>query len=264
MENTKDRIILSMDISTTTIGISIFKVKPNNTDGEILVLTHVTPKISKNIKGIETLFVKKQIFEEEFLKKYANFGITDVIVEEPLLRSNNVNTISTLLRFNGIITDSVYNTLGLVTNFISSYDARKYAFPELLAIRKFDKKGGFYPYKKYIKTIEDSIKGKGGLTLFSEYLFDVDKKRILWDKINEKYPSINWLYNKKGVLCKENFDMSDSLICVLGFLNKERYGDYSPSILSYNVENEGSKPIISYEFEHINKKDVIKHKINIT
>lgn len=262
MNITNDRIILSMDVSTTTIGITIFKVSETGKN-EIMVLTHVTPKVDKNIKGIENLFLKKKIFEDEFLKKYVDFGITDVVVEEPLLRSNNVNTISTLLRFNGIITDSVYNTLGLVTNFISSYDARKYAFPELMAIRKFNKNGEFYPYKKYIKTIEDSIKGKGGLSLFAEYIFDIDKKRVLWDKINEQYPNINWIYNKKDELTKENFDMSDSLICVLGYLNKEKYGEYNPSILSYNVETISNEQIINYEFNHVNGIDKIKHKIII-
>jgi hypothetical protein len=50
-----------------------------------------------------------------------------VVIEEPLLQSNNVNTVATLLRFNGMISKSVFDTLG-VPDFISSYDARKYSF----------------------------------------------------------------------------------------------------------------------------------------
>jgi hypothetical protein len=62
-----------------------------------------------------------------------------VVIEEPLLQSNNVNTVATLLRFNGMISKSVFDTLGVVPDFISSYDARKYSFPELMSVRKFKK-----------------------------------------------------------------------------------------------------------------------------
>jgi hypothetical protein len=43
------------------------------------------------------------------------------------------------LRFNGMISKSVFDTLGVVPDFISSYDARKYSFPELMSVRKFKK-----------------------------------------------------------------------------------------------------------------------------
>jgi hypothetical protein len=48
------------------------------------------------------------------------FNITTVVIEEPLLQSNNVNTVATLLRFNGMISKSVFDTLGVVPDFISS------------------------------------------------------------------------------------------------------------------------------------------------
>jgi hypothetical protein len=57
---------------------------------------------------------------------------------EPLLQSNNVNTVATFIRF-GMISKSVFDTLGVVPDFISSYDARKYSFPELMSVRKFKK-----------------------------------------------------------------------------------------------------------------------------
>ena len=103
MENTNNietndkiypRIILGLDISTACIGVCV--VKDNGTDKpEILHLSHKTPKISRKIKGIEALFLRKQIFEDEFIKEIAEtYDITDVVIEEPLLSSNNVNTIS--------------------------------------------------------------------------------------------------------------------------------------------------------------------------
>ena len=55
---------------------------------------------------MQTLFEKARIFEEEFLIKYLDLGIDKVIIEEPLVRSNNVNTVATLLRFKLYLTES--------------------------------------------------------------------------------------------------------------------------------------------------------------
>ncbi len=208
----KDRIILGLDVSTTTIGISLMSYK-NGEPPKILKLTHISPKINKEIKGIEALCLKKNIFENEFLIQYKDFNITDVVIEEPLMRSNNVYTIATLLRFNGMVSDSVYRLLGVVPTYISSYDSRKYAFPELMAVRKFDKKGE--PYN-------DSKIKKNKPVLFGEYPWDIDKKQIVLDKVSELYPDIEWIYSKNGNLKKENFDSSDAICCVLALLNMEK------------------------------------------
>jgi hypothetical protein len=69
----------------------------------------------------------KEIFEKRILTNCVGFNITTVVIEEPLLQSNNVNTVATLLRFNGMISKSVFDTLGVVPDFFSSYDARKYS-----------------------------------------------------------------------------------------------------------------------------------------
>ena len=131
--------ILGLDVSTKTIGIALFEDKGDN--GDLKLLHHITPKVKPNPKDkMQQLFEKARIFEEEFLNKYVGIGITRVIIEEPLLRSNNVNTVATLLRFNGMISRSVYNILGLVPEFISSYDARAYSFPELMQVELTIKK----------------------------------------------------------------------------------------------------------------------------
>ena len=126
--NENSDIILGLDISTTTIGCCVF-LDDKSDYGKIIKLTHIVPKISSKIKGIESLFLKKDIFENEFLSLWKDTGIKRVIIEEPLLRSNNVKTVGTLLRFNGMISYSVYRVLGIVPEYISSYYARKYAFP---------------------------------------------------------------------------------------------------------------------------------------
>ena len=50
------RIILGLDVSTACIGVSVIKDNGDDTP-EILALTHVSPKISNKIKGIEALFL---------------------------------------------------------------------------------------------------------------------------------------------------------------------------------------------------------------
>jgi len=203
--------VLGLDVSTKTIGISLFEDDGNS--GKLQMLTHITPKVKPIPQdNIELLIKKAQIFQFEFLEKYSDIDITRVIIEEPLLRSNNVNTVATLLRFNGMICRSVYEVLNIVPEFISSYDARKYAFPELMEIRKSNKKGE--PYS------EKEIEGKQPV-LFGGYSWDVDKKQVIWEKVNEKEPQVVWLYDRHQRLSKENFDMTDAYACVLGQMRKE-------------------------------------------
>ena len=102
--------------------------------------------------------------------------------------------------------------LNIVPDFISSYDARKYAFPELMDIRKINKKGEPYTEKEL---------SKKNPVLFGGHSYDIDKKQIIWEKVNEKEPQIVWLYDKHQKLSKENYDMTDAYACVLGQMHKE-------------------------------------------
>lgn len=230
MEEKNIRIILGIDISTACLGVSLARY--DGTNVEILKISHVKPKISRKIKGTESLFMKTKQFKEQFIEKYKDIGLTDIIIEEPLPNSQNNNTVTTLLRFNGMISQSIYEATGVVPKYISSYDARKYAFPELMAVRKFNKKGERYNEKK----IKNALKNNE-LVLYGDYPFSCEKKYIIWNKISELYPDIEWIYNKKNELVTENFDASDSLTCVLGFLNKEKYGEQKFEIIDYKIEN---------------------------
>lgn len=216
-ELNNDTYILGIDISTKTIGISLFKDLGNR--GELMSLQHVSPNVKPNPKTeIERLILKADIFENQYLNKLAleyKGKITRVIIEEPLTRSNNVNTVITLVRYNMLVCDSIYNLFGIVPELISSYDARAYGFPELMAIRTHNKKGVRYSEKEIQKKIE-----KNELTLFGAYPWDVDKKEIVYNKVADLEPLIQWKYNKKKMLAKENFDMTDSYVCVRGFMNK--------------------------------------------
>ncbi len=240
MENNKS-IIMGLDISTTCIGICLLEYDENTTKSNIIELTHVNPNVSKKINKTESLFIKKQIFKDEFLSKWKNKGISRVIIESPLLQSNNVNTVGTLLQFNGMVSDCVYNVLGVVPEYISSYDARKYSFPELMAVRKYDKKGEKYKDEKILNSVK-----KNNFVLFGAYPWDIDKKTIIQNKVAELFPNINWLYDKNNELKKENFDACDAYVACVGFLNKEKYGELD--ILTNNVKKENNKITFTKEY----------------
>jgi hypothetical protein len=200
--------VLGLDVSTKTIGIALFEE-----DGRLLELTHVTPKIKpKPDTPLELLMRKAQSFEEEFLQKYSDFDIDKVFIEEPLLGSNNVNTVGVLLRFNGMICRSVYDVLNVVPTFISSYDARKYAFPELMVKRTHKRDG---------EPLTEGAIDRNKEVLFGGLPFDIDKKMVIWEKVSDIEPQIVWLYDKNMKLKKENFDMTDSYAVVLGGMHKE-------------------------------------------
>ena len=185
--------VLGLDISTKTIGWSLFDIQTQ----ELLELTHISPR-PKMDKGdddkLKELILKSEVIGKK-LKQYVNLGIVRVVIEEPLLNSNNVYTIQTLLRFNSFVFKEIYNILGIVPEFISTYNARKFAWPEL--VQENDK-------KKFV--------------LFGGLPKDVDKKMIIWEKVAKREPQITWQYTRNNTLKKENFDQTDAYTCVLGFM----------------------------------------------
>jgi hypothetical protein len=216
--------LLALDVSTSTIGIALFE--DLGTRGELKLLHHVSPKVKpKPENKMEELFRKVEIFEQEFLVNYADFGITKVVIEEPLLQSNNVYTIATLLRFNGMISKSVYDTIGVVPEFISSYDARKYAFPELMAVRTAKKDG---------TPLTEKAIAKNTPVLFGGYPFDVDKKYVLWEKVAELEPQVTWFYDKNNKLKKETFDTSDAYVAGIGYMYKHNIWKHSEVLKETN------------------------------
>ena len=187
--------ILGLDISTKTIGWALFDVNSS----KLLELTHFSPKIKPQPEDkIEELLKKADAFRIH-LEEYRDVGISKVVIEEPLLNSNNIYTVGTLLRYNTMILKSCYEILGIVPTFISTYNARKYAFPSLVG---------------------QNDKGKN--VLFGGLPKDTDKKHIIWENVNAVCPEVKWLYGKTGNLKKENYDMSDAATAVIGYVNMQK------------------------------------------
>ena len=186
--------VLGLDVSTKTIGCALFDIQTK----ELLELTHISPVPKPKVEDkIEELILKSEIFKNKLIE-YRDMGITKVVIEEPLLNSNNIRTIAVLLRFNTLVTKQIYDTLGLVPVFISTYNSRKFAFPEL---------------------VKENAKGKK--VLFGGYEKGCDKKKIIFDLVAKKEPQIQWQYTRNNTLKKENFDQTDAYACVLGYMGQE-------------------------------------------
>jgi hypothetical protein len=184
--------ILGLDISTKTIGFALFDIN----DSKLLELTHFSPKIKPQPEDkIEELLKKADAFKKH-LENYRDIGILKIIIEEPLLNSNNIYTVGTLLRYNTLILKNCHDILGVIPTFISTYNARKYAFPDLVGTNE-----------------------KGKNVLFGGYPKDIDKKHVIWEHVNKVCPEVKWLYGKGGNLKKENYDMSDAATAVIGHIN---------------------------------------------
>ena len=186
--------VLGLDVSTKTIGWALFDLSSK----DLLELTHISPRpkpLSDN--KIEEMILKSELFKKK-LEEYKGLGIVRVVIEEPLLNSNNAYTIGTLLRYNTLITKQVYDVLGIVPDYVSTYESRKLAFPEL---------------------VQKNEKGK--FVLFGGYPKDCDKKQIIWELVAKREPQIQWLYTRNNTLKKENFDMTDAYTVVLSYINSK-------------------------------------------
>ena len=183
--------VLGLDVSTRTIGCALFDIQTK----ELLELTHVSPVPKPKVENkIEELIIKSDIFRKK-LEEYVGMGVTHVVIEEPLLNSNNVYTVGTLIRFNTLVCKEVYDVLGVVPEFVSTYNSRKFAFPHL--VQKND---------------------KGKFVLFGGLPKDIDKKVVIWELVAKREPQIIWSYTKNNTLKKESYDMTDSYACVLGYM----------------------------------------------
>lgn len=187
--------VLGLDVSTKTIGWALFDMRTQ----ELLELTHISPRPKvKTENKIEELLSKAEVFKTK-LDEYKNLGITKVVIEEPLLNSNNIYTVQTLLRYNSFVTKNIYDVLGIVPEFISTYNSRKFAFPQLL-----------------------QTNDKGKMVLFGGLPKDIDKKEIIWDLVAKREPQITWQYTRNNTLKKENFDQTDAYCAVLGHMKSEK------------------------------------------
>ena len=70
------------------------------------------------------------------------------------------------------------------------------------------------------------------------------------------FPSIEWLYDKKGELKKENFDACDAYVAVLGYLNMQKHGELDFKVEILEVKSSAGKPIsVDYNVNYWDRKE---------
>lgn len=191
----------SLDISTTNIGSALWDSK-----GRLIELKHLELKTDKNIPTENRDIYKAEIFMKyvldykERVLNNLNGEIDNVIVEEPLGGSNNLNTVSLLFGFNGmcrLILRQVFKTYPVK---ISVYESRKLFCNEL--VKKSKRKG------EIVETLSFPLE------------YRKKKKEYIWEKVCKLEPKIEWVYKKDGKPKDMCFDMSDSYAVGFAYLKK--------------------------------------------
>jgi hypothetical protein len=207
-------MILGLDISTSCIGYSLF-----SEEGKLIELNCV--KFNSDL----TKFEKFEEFKKAtaYLKK---FPIKFIAIEEPLKKFmgkfSSAETIALLNFFNGMISSHIYSEFGMEPIYFNVNTARKLAFPPAEKEKKV--KGKNEPVVELEEVIEsfeeESKKSKSKDD-------KVSIKHIIWTKVMEMEPLINWRYGPRSrKLLDENFDMADSyVICLAMFITLQRQKD---------------------------------------
>ena len=119
MKKTK---ILALDISTSITGITITE------DNRILESFYLD---TRNKKKFPSLYEKADLIQQRLWEIKAKHDITDIYIEQSLqsFRSgfSSAKTLSTLARFNGIISWNCYKSFDIKPEMIGASSARKLA-----------------------------------------------------------------------------------------------------------------------------------------
>tara|TARA_Y100000592_G_scaffold22093_1_gene34216 strand:+ start:16840 stop:17391 length:552 start_codon:yes stop_codon:yes gene_type:complete len=172
---------LGLDISTSVIGICIFD------DANFVLMDKI------NLSKIKNIFEKARETERVLDNIFKNYNIENVYIEDILLAfrrgMSSSKTLMQLARFNGIVSNIVYRSCGLMPVYINVNTARK-----LLGI-KIDKNSSIDKKRQVLNWVDNDLGG-----------YKWEEKVISRGK-------------NKGCVKLENFcyDMSDSyVICKAG------------------------------------------------
>jgi len=187
-----ERYILSLDISTTNIGLALWDYS-----GKLIELKHLALKTAKDVPVGDRDLHKADIFEAYILDlkdrvfNELNGNIVQTIVEEPLGGSNNPSTAALLFGFNGIcryILNTIFEHMPLK---VSVYESRKIFCSELVTTKM--------------------VKGIKKETLSFPENYRKRKKEYIWERVCKLEPQIEWFYKRNSDKPKDIcFDMSDS------------------------------------------------------
>jgi ribulose bisphosphate carboxylase small subunit len=164
--------ILGLDISTSITGMTIIE------QGEIIEASYWD---TRNKRKFPSLYEKADLLQQDLWRIKARHNIAEIYIEQSLqsFRSgfSSAKTLSTLARFNGIISWNCYKVFGIKPSMVAASTARKLA----------------------------DVGIKRG---------DNAKQKVL-EFILDKYPQITIEYTKHGNPKPGMLDMCDSIIIAL-------------------------------------------------
>lgn len=117
--------ILGLDVSTSTTGVCILDVDVEPIDGK-----HIVALDKIDFKGCKTFFDKTDVIRNELvILVSAHPGNYHVAIEEPLMGfskgMSSATTITTLMRFNGIVSYIARDVMKVDPDYVSAAHARK-------------------------------------------------------------------------------------------------------------------------------------------
>ncbi len=180
----QSRIILGLDVSTSITGATILS------DGKIIESFFWD---TRNKNKFPSLYEKADLIQTNLWNIKSKYDINNIYIEQSLqsFRSgfSSAKTLSTLSRFNGIVSWNCYKTFDIKPEMIAASSARKLAGVGI--------KRGDNAKEKVLKFILD------------------------------KYPQIDIQYTKHGNPKPGMYDMCDSIIIGLAGEKIAREGEYS-------------------------------------
>jgi hypothetical protein len=195
-----EKYYLSLDISTTNIGFSLW-----SDDGKLIELKHLELKIDKKVSVDDRDMIKADKFKNyivEYRKHITNDlngDVCNIAIEAPLPASNNIDTVLKLASFNGVCRYILYKEFGIIPFKISVHDSRLAFLVDMVKIKK--EKGNT----------------KGVLSFPKGWKSD-EKKRYIQQKVAKLEPQITWFYHSKtSELLDINWDLSDSYVIGIAF-----------------------------------------------
>lgn len=189
----KYKFYLSLDVSTTNVGIALW-----DEDGILVELKHLALKVKKDVNPEYRDLIKGELFEEYFInyKRHVeeeyDGEIVKVIIEAPLPNTKvNINTTALLLGFNGEARWILYKIFGVLPKKITVHESRKKFLPE------------------FVKTVKKKGVMEEVLSFPKGWKSD-EKKHYIWEKVCRLEENIHWDMKNTGMPKDYCYDISDA------------------------------------------------------